>query len=274
MGTALIHSDAIGIANIGLVVINDDSQWWNTSGTPAFEAYNAANIADYRIAGSESGSTGVYSFTFPAGITVGSYTVLIVVQAGAALAEADFPANGVGRVNWDGSNIIQNASIATSQVLLETTVLTQIEAFTFTLVAGPTVADAHVGALVAVTDADDGHTEVRKITGWSSSRLVLVPDVFSFTPAVGDVVRILSTDYQSLSTHTAVNAAQEVAKLDIDTVEATAAVKSVFSLVAALHKSDTTTNPGFLTLFKSDNSEFARIAIDTNASASPITGMG
>ncbi len=64
-----------------------DGAWWNTSGTPAFEAYNAANIASYGTAATETGATGVYTATDPSDTTVGDY--LFIKAAGASLAVAD-----------------------------------------------------------------------------------------------------------------------------------------------------------------------------------------
>lgn len=64
-----------------------DGAWWNTSGTPAYEAYNAANIASYGIDGSEIGATGVYSATDPTPTVGGEY--LFVKAAGALLTVAD-----------------------------------------------------------------------------------------------------------------------------------------------------------------------------------------
>lgn len=64
-----------------------DGYFWNTSGTPAFEVYNSAHIADYGIAGTETGATGVYTATDPASTTMGDF--LFVKAAGASLAVGD-----------------------------------------------------------------------------------------------------------------------------------------------------------------------------------------
>lgn len=68
-----------------------DGAVWSTSGTPAFEAYNASNIANYGIAATEVGSTGVYTATDPAEGTFGSW--LFVKAAGASLAVSDLVSN-------------------------------------------------------------------------------------------------------------------------------------------------------------------------------------
>ncbi len=47
---------------------NAADQWWNTSGTPVFEAYNPANLASYRIAATESpAGSGIYAADEPTG---------------------------------------------------------------------------------------------------------------------------------------------------------------------------------------------------------------
>jgi hypothetical protein len=109
MSNTLTASLTSGIAQISLVVIDDSGKWYNTSGA-VFETYNPANIAQYAIAGSEAGNTGVYNFTFPA-LSAGKYSVLAVEQAAASLAESDFPASAEGDVDWDGSNIVGTAAV-------------------------------------------------------------------------------------------------------------------------------------------------------------------
>lgn len=64
-----------------------DGAYWSTSGTPAFEAYNASHIANYGIAATEDGSTGIYTATDPADTTEGDY--LLVKAAGASLIVSD-----------------------------------------------------------------------------------------------------------------------------------------------------------------------------------------
>ncbi len=64
-----------------------DGFWWNTSGTPGFEAYSAASIANYGIAGVEVGATGAYTATDPASSTDGDF--LAIDAAGASLVVSD-----------------------------------------------------------------------------------------------------------------------------------------------------------------------------------------
>ena len=60
----------------------------------------------------------------------------------------------------------------------------------FTLTDGKASNDAYNDMLITVTDADDSNIEVRRITDWTSSKVVTVDRAFSFTPATSDVVVI------------------------------------------------------------------------------------
>ena len=72
------------------------------------------------------------------------------------------------------------------------TVSVQNTATSFTVDEGHTAADAYVGMVIRVSDADTTKSEVRRIIGWSAARVVTVDRAFSFTPAVGDYARILN----------------------------------------------------------------------------------
>src|SRR5438045_2889954 len=78
---------------------------WNTSGTPGFEAYNAANIANYGITTTE-GSPGAYFWTVPPSLTSGSYEATSYKIAGANLATGDL-ASPVwdDQFGWTGTSI-------------------------------------------------------------------------------------------------------------------------------------------------------------------------
>lgn len=80
------------------------NQIWNTSGTPAFETYATANIADYDIALTEQGTgSNFYSGNFPTGITTpGLYLITIHEQAGGGPAESDTILS-LGELHWNGS---------------------------------------------------------------------------------------------------------------------------------------------------------------------------
>ena len=54
--------------NVDFFCRNVSGQWWNTSGTPAFENYNGANLTSYRIAATETpADSGIYVATEPTG---------------------------------------------------------------------------------------------------------------------------------------------------------------------------------------------------------------
>ena len=82
--------------------------------------------------------------------------------------------------------------------MLDTTVADANDANTFTLTDGIDVNDALDYHLIMVTDADDSHSELRHIWNWTSSKVVIVENPFGFTPAVGDVVHIMGTDYSGI----------------------------------------------------------------------------
>ena len=71
-----------------------------------------------------------------------------------------------------------------------TTVATIGDANSFTLTAGEDANDAFWGNTILVQDADDSHWESRMIISWTSARVVIVDEDFTFTPAVGDVAVI------------------------------------------------------------------------------------
>ena len=88
---------------------NNVNQIWNTAGTPAFEAYNAANITDYDTAMTELGATGYYAGTIPA-VVAGAYSAVCYYRAGGSPAESDTPFAG-GDIQWSGSVIEALSSI-------------------------------------------------------------------------------------------------------------------------------------------------------------------
>ena len=102
----LIHGYATGLTTVKAVLRNATHQIWNTAGTPAFETYNAANIADYDIATTEQGAAGCYVATMPTS-TAGWYRISGYIIAGASLAEADM-LNPIADfiVFWNGTAFI------------------------------------------------------------------------------------------------------------------------------------------------------------------------
>lgn len=88
-------------------LINKAGLWWNGS---AFEAYDAASYADYVVAMTEQGASGVYVADFPAAITTGgTYDYFIHLVAGVSAAEGD-PVVNTGKIDWTGSESISAAA--------------------------------------------------------------------------------------------------------------------------------------------------------------------
>jgi len=98
----------------------------------------------------------------------------------------------ISDVNASGGD----ANIAISEfVIRDTNVAAAGTALTFTLTAGKASADAYAWHLITVTDANDSNRETRLILTWTAGRVVTVNEPFSFTPAVGDAVRIWAVGY-------------------------------------------------------------------------------
>lgn len=82
-------------------VRNESGQIWNTSGTPAFEVYNAANVADYDIALTEQGASGTFVGNLPT-LPRGIYFIEARMRAGGSPAESD-TVFAAGTIRWTGS---------------------------------------------------------------------------------------------------------------------------------------------------------------------------
>lgn len=86
-----------GQTNVDFFCRNATAQWWNGS---AFEAYNAANIATYRIAATESpASSGLYEATEPTG------TVEFELRVRAATLADSYIVAGPATINTDIADI-------------------------------------------------------------------------------------------------------------------------------------------------------------------------
>jgi len=74
---------------------------------------------------------------------------------------------------------------------------TENTATSFTLTDGIAADDAYNGMLLQVKDesADNREVEVRKITDWTSDKVVTVDRAFSFIPTVGDHVHVIGCAY-------------------------------------------------------------------------------
>jgi hypothetical protein len=92
--------------------MNPAGLWWN--GT-SFEAYDAGNYADYVIAMTEQGSSGVYVADFPSAITSsGTYEYFVHQQAGGSPAEGDSVLDdNTETIDWTGT---ASASAATGSM--------------------------------------------------------------------------------------------------------------------------------------------------------------
>ena len=105
-------SEIRGVSQSGTLyarIMNPAGSIWN--GT-TFETYTAANYANYDIAMTEQGNSGVYVADFPTAITTGgSYEYFVHKQAGASPAEGDTIIN-TGKVDWSGTASISASSAA------------------------------------------------------------------------------------------------------------------------------------------------------------------
>lgn len=81
-------------------LVNNVGEWWNTVGG-AFEAFNAANWADYDLAATEFGTSGIYRANMPAA-AAGSYNLTARRRAGGSPAQSD-PIVGDGGIEWSGT---------------------------------------------------------------------------------------------------------------------------------------------------------------------------
>lgn len=134
---------------------NSVGQIYNTAGV-AFEAYNAANIADYDIAGTEQGSGGTFTADMPA-VAAGIYNVTAKKRVGGAPAESD-PTVGVGELDWNGT-----AAIGVSTVLpAKNTALPNIP---FMMVAASDHVSPTAGLTVTATKSLDGGATFGATTG-------------------------------------------------------------------------------------------------------------
>lgn len=86
------------------VFINAVGQFWNTSGTPAFEAFTVGNIANYGTTITEQSTTGIYLGTAPA-MPVGAIRVIVRERAGASPAVGDANIGG-GEFWWTGTALV------------------------------------------------------------------------------------------------------------------------------------------------------------------------
>jgi hypothetical protein len=117
------------------IIRETDGKIWNTSGTPAFEDYVTANIANYAIAMAQAGTaSGIYTGTFPSTIPAGRYSVVARVRAGGSPAEADAVA-GAGEILWDGT-AVQSAIASPTNITAAKLAPDGLDAVSTTMPAG------------------------------------------------------------------------------------------------------------------------------------------
>ncbi len=133
-----------GVADSGTlyarILQTSTGYWWN--GT-TFEAYTAANYANYDVAMTEQGDSGVYVADFPSGITSGgTYEYYVHLQSGGSPAEGDVVA-GTGKVDWTG----------TASITAATGAMTGADFYAYLLRKGLKRTDKSTEAYEAITDA-------------------------------------------------------------------------------------------------------------------------
>lgn len=86
-------------------------------------------------------------------------------------------------------------------VVVEGNIAVENSTISFTITAGIPVANAYVGMLVDVRDLSSTtrDIETRRITSYTSGRVITVDRAFSFIPAVGDHAHILGLSYANIS---------------------------------------------------------------------------
>lgn len=87
-------------------IFDSTGQVWNTSGTPAFEAWADGNVTDYDITVTDK-SSGQYIGDFPS-TAAGRFKVNIYIQAGGSPSIGDSVLQ-TGEILWDGSTEIFKA---------------------------------------------------------------------------------------------------------------------------------------------------------------------
>jgi len=81
-------------------VYDSTGQVWNTSGTPAFEAWADGNVADYVISLTDQDS-GEHLGDFPSDISAGVYQIIAYEGSGAL---SDIAVSSVGTIWWNGTS--------------------------------------------------------------------------------------------------------------------------------------------------------------------------
>jgi hypothetical protein len=115
-------------------VFDSTGQVWNTSGTPAFEAWADGNVTDYDTAMTDK-SSGEYIGSFPSTAS-GTFYVIAFLQDGGSPAITDVAVSSISSIRWTGSaettipdqidGITIQANIAHQVFPQEPTIITQV----------------------------------------------------------------------------------------------------------------------------------------------------
>src|SRR5690348_15597430 len=79
-----------------------------------FEAYSAANIANYAVSLAQLGNSTIYEGNFPTWISNGTYDLIGKQQVGGAPAESDPTIGSEDGFGWTGSARVGPSDVATS----------------------------------------------------------------------------------------------------------------------------------------------------------------
>ncbi len=133
-----------------------------------------------------------------------------------------------------------------------------------------------ISALTAYDQNTDSN-QARRDRGdaaWTTATSVTVSDKTGFSLANGSIVTATFAAGAIDDAVMAVDAFDGLFIRDMDQVEGSAPLSSLCLVVLAHANYDTTTNPGFLTVFKTTGAEFAQLALSTDPSADPVDGVG
>lgn len=94
-----IHVIGPSTATCYVHILNSSGQRWNGS---AFEAFSAANYANYDVTVAEDSTTGIFIGTMPSTVPAGRHDIILFRQLGGSPADGD-RAVGAQALQWSGS---------------------------------------------------------------------------------------------------------------------------------------------------------------------------
>jgi hypothetical protein len=112
-GEVKLRGPATGATLYYTVMGSGNSIWSTSGGGGGFEAFAAANWADYAVTLTEQGATNVYKGNFPSSAPAGVYDIDARRQTGASPATTDASVAG-GEVEWAGNKRLPLSDLATS----------------------------------------------------------------------------------------------------------------------------------------------------------------